>query len=99
MNRVCERVMGRVCLEKFCVLGNTRTKVYKGRNFSFLLVEREREKKIYISILFLNWFGLYLTLLNKYIGIRQFYIRISATISSCDFAGYEFISNNINKLL
>lgn len=72
MNRVCGRVMGRVCLEKFCVLGNTRTKVYKGRNFSFLLVEREREREkyIYISILFLNWFGLYLTLLNKYVGIE-----------------------------
>lgn len=52
MNRVCERVMGRVCLEKFYVLGNTRTKVYKGRNFSFLLVERERERKKYIFLFF-----------------------------------------------
>lgn len=52
MNRVCGRVMGRVCLEKFYVLGNTRTKVYKGRNFSFLLVERERERKKYIFLFF-----------------------------------------------
>lgn len=57
MNRVCGRVMGRVCLEKFYVLGNTRTKVYKGRNFSFLLVEREREKNIYFYSFFkLVWF-------------------------------------------
>lgn len=53
LNRIYGRVMGRVCLEKFCVLGNTRTKV---EILVFFCWERERKREIYIFILFLNWF-------------------------------------------